>query len=171
MNTSCVSQLSENKEDLILVTDEADIPYFVLSAVTDFPSIGIVSDRFPLLANLNVIENITLFSMYHENIGFKEASERIKPYFSDLDMAEVSRKRKENLTRQELIQTYALRCFSRGCDFIMTDFDKMSDMKILRETLDKTKKRVFLWIMCSQNDLGNFSEFNYKKMRISGCNI
>jgi ABC-type Na+ transport system ATPase subunit NatA len=171
MSISYVSQLVENKEDLILVTDGADIPYFVLSAITDFPSICIVSDRFPLLANLNVIENITLFNMYHGNIGFKEATERIKPYLSDLDMAEVSRKRKESLTRQELIQTYVLRCFSRGCDFIMTDFDKMSDMKILRETLDKIKKRVFLWIMCSQNDLGNFSEFNFNKVRISGCKV
>jgi ABC-type uncharacterized transport system ATPase subunit len=161
-----LTELVEYKEDLIFIAGRADIPHFILSAVAEFPSVCVVSDRFPLLANLNVIENITLYNMYNENVSLSEAAGRIKPYLSDLNIDDILLKRKESLTRKELIDTYILRCLSRGCEFVLTDFEKISDIKLLRERLDEIRKRIFLRIICSQDDTGILREFNYKRISV-----
>ncbi|RPJ11470.1 MAG: hypothetical protein EHM30_14480 [Desulfobacteraceae bacterium] len=75
-------------------------------------------------------------------------------------------KRKERLSREEIINTYVLRAISRGSDVIITDLAAPGDLDILKNSLKKAGKRLYLWIMCREKELGNYDGFAFKKIRL-----
>jgi len=164
-------RLLENKEDAILIMDKIKASDFVFNVLLDNRSVCYVSDSFPLLSNLNVIENITLSNMFHENETLQQAAAKVTPFIENLGMQDAILKRKESLSREEIIRTCLLRAVSRGSDVIMTDFAKAGELNILKDSLVKINKRLFLWIMCLEKDLGNYNDFAFKTVRLAGYKL
>lgn len=163
--------LFENIEDAILITDRINVSDFMFDLLHDNRSVCYVSDNFPLLSNLNVIENIALFRMFHDNVTIEQAAANVAPFIGNLEMQDAMLKRKESLSRKEIIGAYLLRAVSRGSDVIITDFAKAGDLEILKNALERIKKRFFLWIMCLEKELSNYSDFAFKKVRLAGYEI
>ncbi len=159
-------QLPDNSEDAIIVTDGIIFTDFISRIMPGNRAVGCVSDCFPLLSNLNAIENITLFKMFHDNETLDQAEAEVTSFIDNLGMREAMPKRKERLSREEIINTYVLRAISRGSDVIITDLAAPGDLDILKNSLKKAGKRLYLWIMCREKELGNYDGFAFKKIRL-----
>jgi ABC-type polar amino acid transport system ATPase subunit len=161
-------RLPDNMENAILITDGIEVSGFISGIMSGNRSVGYVSDGFPLLSNLNAIENITLFKMFHDNKTMKQAVAEMTPFIENLGMLEAMPKRKERLSREEIINTYILRAVSKASDVIITDIAAQGDLDILKKSLEKVGKRLSLWILCREMELGNLNLFAFKKFRLMG---
>ena len=157
--------LSVEDSITLIASHEKQIDELMHQAVkTDYP-IGVVSrDRYPLLSDLNVMENIVLKKMFHENISMKQAINAIMPFIESLGMAQKLWARQEDLNSEELLNVYILRCISGKKEIILFESPEPYDIYIFSSWLKQMNLGMKLWICCLIDHAPVYDRLSFKQI-------
>jgi len=150
---------------ILIASNEKQLDELMHQAVQPEYPIGVVSgERYPLLADLNVIENIVLRNMFHENISMKQATDVIFPFIESLGLAQKMGARPEDLTGEELINAYILRCISSRKEIILFESPEPYDIYVSWSWLKQMKLDMRLWICCLIDRAPVYDRLSFKKI-------
>lgn len=162
MHAASISSLTSIREHLLLTTpDEATISRLKAMIIQSDFHVGLISDRLPLLANLNILENIALGSMYHRNMSLASCREQLRPAIKLLGVENVMDQRQQFLTRPQRLKVQLLRCVANGSGFILLESPPRSDCDILDQALAMLDARVFLWVSCLSTGKDVYTSLGY----------
>jgi ABC-type lipoprotein export system ATPase subunit len=153
MNAFDLTPYLHTEEHLLLVVSNSTMLTRImhLSALLQ-NQIGFISDSFPLLSNLDVLENITLGSMYRHNISLKKARRIIEQEIRALHLESLLHKRKELLTREELVRVHFARCLATDNSVILLESPTVFSLEIVFECLRSVDRRIRIWVSCHHSD-------------------
>ncbi|MDD4648476.1 MAG: hypothetical protein PHO79_00400 [Desulfoplanes sp.] len=158
------------QEDNLVITANNEPALNELSSmvVQDTSKIGIIGDEFPFISNLNLLENITLGTMYHQNIPLAQARQDIQPSINALNMEHTLGRRKEMLSPKELILSQILRGISCGNSILFM----LSPPTILTDTVIHAVAMVphplKIWIACHIKAAAAYDYLRFTTFNIDG---
>ena len=137
-------------------------------AAQDREKIGTIGDEFPFISNLNILENITLGTMYRQNITLEQAREHILPSINALEMQETLLRRKETLSPKEIVLSQILRCISCGNSilFMLSPPTVMTDTVIQAVAMAPHPLKV--WIACHTKAASAYEYLKFTTFNIDG---
>lgn len=158
------------KDNLLLLAEtREEFDGFMALAARFHYQIGIVSDRFPLLASLTVLENIALMAMYHRNLSLSRVEAQVEPEFAALGMTAAAGKRLEHLSREEVLQTYLLRCLAKNNIIVLMNTPAASEIELILDSLARLGKKLRLWIACLAGDAETYRRFPLRTITVGGA--
>jgi ABC-type lipoprotein export system ATPase subunit len=128
--------------------------------------IGFISDAFPLLSNLDVLENITLGSMYRQNISLKKAYRNIEREILALRLESLLHKRRELLTREELVRVQFARCLATDNSVILLESPTVFSLEIVFDCLRAIDRRIRIWVTCHQPDKLSYGGYPLREIAV-----
>lgn len=128
--------------------------------------LGLVGDRTPLLANLNVMENIALGAMYHHGMSLNACREKLGSAIAALDLEQSMDQRPELLTRPQRLKAQLLRCLGRGCGHVLLESPPRADCDVLHRALSRLDEDVFLWICCLSTERDVYTSLGYTQVEL-----
>lgn len=146
---------------LLTASDQATLSRLKAMTVQSDFHVGLISDRLPLLANLNVLENIALGPMYHNHMSLAACLKKLEPDINRLGLNTVLGQRQEFLTREQRLKALLLRCLANGSGYILLQSPPRSDCDTLDRALDALDAGVFLWVCCLSTDQDIYSSLGY----------
>jgi len=153
---------------LLLAENREEIEAFMELSAKFHHQIGIVSDRYPLLASLTVLENIALMAMYHRNVPLARAEEQTGPELKALGLADAAGKRLEDLTREEVLNTYLLRCLAKNNIIVLMNTPAASEIEFVLGGLARLGRKLRLWIACLAGDAETYRRFALRTIAVGG---
>ncbi|WP_457570890.1 hypothetical protein [Desulfovulcanus sp.] len=158
--------LSTKKNIILLLKDDAFSDYIVNLTSLSRGHIGLISDKFPFLSNLDIIENICLGLMYAQNISLKKCINKIYNYVKLLNMEDCLWLRKEQINEEQLVKGYFLRCIANGNSVIFMDSPKPKWVRIVLQCIEKTKLYQNVWVSTFWANKGVYNDFNFDVIEI-----
>ena len=165
MNVSYWLNIEENL--LLVAKKRKEIPHLIDLAYRSGFHIGIISDDYPLLSDLDVAENLALSSMYHQNLSLKQVLKKIEPFIQEINSEELIYKRIEDLNRDELLKIYLLRCIANNNSIILLYEPTFKDIKIIYDLIGIIDKKIRLWVACLERNTERYYSFGFKEIVIS----
>jgi ABC-type lipoprotein export system ATPase subunit len=157
-----LSILTAQRRHLLLVSEnESTISQLTAMVVQSDSPIGVISDDFPFLANLSVLENIVLGCMYHKAMSLLSCRETIQDFVDALGLNESLDQRSQLLSRPKLLKMHLLRCMANGSTFVFLPMPSRLDCDILHRAAESLDRDVFLWIGCLSNDQDVYTSLEY----------
>ncbi|MFO7816373.1 MAG: hypothetical protein ACQES5_04980 [Thermodesulfobacteriota bacterium] len=130
--------------------------------------VGMISDRLvPFLSNIDLTENVTLPLLYHKNISQAAAVENLFSFFEALDMLDYMYKRKEDLSRKQLLCGYLIRTIASGNRFVYLDWPRLWEVDFLLDCLSKMDSRIQLWVPVEKLDVQEYKRRGFEFRDIS----
>jgi len=130
--------------------------------------VGMISDRLtPFLSNVDLAENITLPLLYHKNISQAVAVERLFPSFEALDMLGYMYKRKEDLSRKQLLAGYLMRAMASGNRFVYLDWPRLWEVDFLLDCLSRIESKIQLWVPVEKMSVQEYKQRGFEFRDIS----
>jgi len=129
--------------------------------------IGIISDDYPLLSDLDVAENLALSGMYHQNLSLTQVLKKIDPFIQEINSEELIDKRIEDLNRDELLKIYLLRCIANNNSIILLYEPVFKDIKMIYDLVGLIGKKIRLWVACLEKNTERYYSFGFKEIVIS----
>lgn len=153
---------------LITANNESALNELTSMVAQDRGKIGIIGDEFPFISNLNMLENITLGTMYRQNITLEKARNHILPSINALAMEATLSRRKEILSPKEIILSQILRCISCGNSilFMLSPPTVMTDTVIQAVAMVPHPLRV--WIACHTKATAAYEYLKFTTFNIDG---
>jgi ABC-type lipoprotein export system ATPase subunit len=158
---SILSLTSTKKHLLVTSPDEAAITRLKTMAVQSDFHVGMISDRLPLLANLNALENIILGCMYHNYMSLEACRKKMMPAIRRLDLERIMEHRQQFLSRPQRLKVQLLRCLANDCGFILLDTPPRLDCEILERALATLDAGIFLWVCCLSTEQDAYISLGY----------
>lgn len=158
--------LSLDKDLLLTAEHEEEMKALIAEAVRPEFKIGVPDNRFPLLANLNVLENIALKSMYHKNSTLQEVHNYISPLASILMIDDLLQKRKEQLAEEDLFNIYLLRCIANQDNVILLVEPEPTDWVSTYNFVKGARPEIRLWACCYADESGKYDRLNLRNIKI-----
>lgn len=157
-----------SRNNHLLLTVPANIPMSKLLDMVALSQshIGFISDRFPFLSNLNILENITLGTMFKQNILLSTAQQKLMPHVEALGLANYLEKRKESLSKKDMVRALFLRCVASGNSIILMESPLVSHVQIVIDSIAKVDASVRLWVACSENDMDTYQRFQLEVINV-----
>ena len=154
-------------EHLLIVTEHPTMLTRImhLSALLQ-PQVGIISEDFPLLSNLDVLENIALASMYRKNVSLKKARRIMEPEIRALKLEKLLHKRRELLTREELVRVLVARCLAAGNSIILLESPPVFRLDTVFACLGAVAHRVRIWVSCHHPDKLAYGGYPLREIHI-----
>lgn len=154
--------LTSLREHLLLAApDESTIARLKDTASASESHVCEISEHLPLLANLNVLENVALGSMYHNHMSLTACLDKLEPAFALLKLEGIMDQRQQFLSKAQRLKVQLLRCIANGSGFILLDSPKRSDCDILERALATLDEQVFLWVCCLSTDKDVYTPLGY----------
>ncbi|MDK2920766.1 MAG: putative transport system ATP-binding protein [Desulfonauticus sp.] len=158
--------LKNKKNTLIVLQDEKkeDIVsnFFSLSG----GSVGVVSAKFPLLSNLEIVENIFLPLMYKRNLSLRQCCEKFYPWLKELDLEKIMWLRKEKLGSEEIFRAMFLRALCTESEVVFFQYPQVSEIELVIKFLKKLNISRFLWILVTAKEAPKFYKFNFEQVEL-----
>ncbi|KUJ96345.1 MAG: hypothetical protein XD41_0672 [Desulfonauticus sp. 38_4375] len=158
--------LKNKKNTLIVLQDEKkeDIVsnFFSLSG----GNIGIVSSKFPLLSNLETVENVFLPLMYKRNLSLRQCCEKFYPWLKGLDLEKIMWLRKEKLSSEEIFRAMFLRALCAESEIIFFQYPKVSEIELVVKFLKEFEINRFIWILVTAEKVSQFYKFNFEQVEL-----
>lgn len=160
MNLSYWLNLRENL--LLQANNRTEMPQFLELVAQFHYQIGMVSDSFPLLASLSVLENITLMNMYHQKKSATEAYKALEKDITALGMQNKLHLHREKMAREDILKTYVLRCVAKNNIIILLNTPRLTDVSLVQKCLDDIEKKIRLWVLCLEDDSIAYRNLNLR---------
>jgi ABC-type Na+ transport system ATPase subunit NatA len=162
-----LSKLTAMHGHLLLVApDHAGVDRLNAAAAGPEWPVGIISDDFPLLVNLTLLENITLAAMYHQSRSLQSCLEDITPWLDSLEMHAVMDQRPQFLSRPLRLKAYLLRALLNGSTFLLLPLLSRTDCDVLHRAVQRADLPVFLWACCLSNEVDVYTSLEYPLIRL-----
>ncbi|MDY7000191.1 MAG: hypothetical protein SVS15_00230 [Thermodesulfobacteriota bacterium] len=129
--------------------------------------IGIISDDYPLLSDLDVAENLAISGMYHQNLSLTQVLKKIDPFVQKINAEDLLQRRIEYLDREELLKIYLLRCIANNNSIILLYEPVFKDIKTIYDLIGLLDKKTRLWIACLEKNTERYYSFGFKEIMIS----
>lgn len=163
-----LSKLTVMRSHLLLVApDQAGVDRLRTAASGPEWPVGIISDDFPLLVNLTLLENITLAAMYHQSQSLQACLEHIAPWLDSLEMHAVMDQRPQFLSRPLRLKAYLLRSLLSGSTFLILPLLSRTDCDILHRSVQRADLPVFLWPCCLSNEVDVYTSLEYPLIELN----
>jgi ABC-type lipoprotein export system ATPase subunit len=159
--------LSAKKNVMLIVSDDVFSDYIFNLTTMSRGHIGLISKKFPFLSNLSIVENICLGLMYVQNISLRRCINKIYVYIQYLEMEDCLWLRKEQVSEEQLVKAYFLRCIANGNSVIFMDSPKRKWIRIVTDCIEKTQSNQNIWISTSSVNKGLYNDFNFDVIEIS----
>ncbi|MFP4516006.1 MAG: hypothetical protein ACLFNV_04355 [Desulfovibrionales bacterium] len=130
--------------------------------------VGFVSESVPFLSNLSAIENITLGTMYTQNISLQKAEKRIKPAIAALGLDGFMHMRKESIPQRELAIAMFLRCLASDNRYVFLESPSVLVLSTVFDCRSRVDSRVHFWVSCLMPDREYYRDFDLKPMLPQG---
>lgn len=128
--------------------------------------IGIVSDDYPLLSHLTLAENVSLSSMYHQNLSLRQVRKRVQDSVESLDMDDAMDLPPGRAGRRETLKAHLLRCVANNNSVVVVQRPPHAEAGSLLEWLDRLPRRMRLWVACLEKHAPAYQDFPLKKIDI-----
>jgi len=159
--------LSTKKNRIFLLKDDGFGDCIINLTLLSRGHIGLISNKFPFLSNLDIIENICLGLMYTQNISLRRCINKIFHYVKLLNMEDCLWQRKEQINQEQLVKAYFLRCIANGNSVIFMDSPKRKWVKIVLQCIEKTKLSQNVGVSTSLANKASYNDFNFDVIEIS----
>ncbi len=160
--------LASDAHLLLLVDVEERMQALIEQALGPRYAIGVISGRFPLLGNLNVIENIALKAMYHRNTPLADVKNELSGFIQALDLEDVLLKRSTGLTEEELFNIYLLRCIANKDHIILFEQPDPWNVSGAGAFLAGVGLKVRLWVCCYRDEASKYARLNLAPAVVEG---
>ncbi len=159
--------LNDNRPRLLLVAQtEGQVCELATTLLQCRSSIGIIGNEFPFLANLNVVENILLGTMYHNNLPLEEAFEPLREDIEALGVMDVMRQRKNQLNTLTRMKCQLLRCIACGNTIVLVHTGQFAVAQTLLHALEMLRQPPAMWIACSAKNALAYEKLNFPTFHI-----
>ncbi|MDK2956889.1 MAG: hypothetical protein PWQ57_2385 [Desulfovibrionales bacterium] len=151
---------------LITADDEATGKEFLAKVGRFHHQVGVAGENFPLLANLSVLENITVMRMYHENESRRKAFSNVEASVKALHMEDALHKRDGELSHAERLKAFALRSAAKGDIIHLLAEPRISDVQITLQAVESLPKPLRLWVLCLADDAAMYQNFDLRRIEV-----
>jgi ABC-type Na+ transport system ATPase subunit NatA len=155
------------REHLLVTAASESAGKAFLSKVGRFHhQVGVAGEQFPLLANLSVLENITVMRMYHNNESRPKAFSQVKASVKALEMESALHKRDGDLSHAERLKAFALRSAAKGDIIHLLAEPRISDVQITLQAVERLPKPLRLWVLCRADDAAMYQNFDLRRIEV-----
>jgi ABC-type uncharacterized transport system ATPase subunit len=160
------SLLASGEELLFTAELEESLDRFLDAALAPELDIGVVSARYPLLANLNVIENVALQAMFHANKSLAWVRNKLSPHIEQLALEETLAKRKAELSEEETLNVLLLRCLAVPCRAVLLDKPEPWNYASARNFLKSIDSGPSLWMCCYRAEASQYAHLGLRRIAV-----
>jgi len=162
-----LEKLLTSEDDLVFTAElEEHMDRFLDAATAPELCIGIVGERFPLLANLSVLENVALQSMYQANKSVAWVHNRVAPYIEQLALEEAMGKRRADLSEEELFNVLLLRCLAVRCRAVLLVQPEPWNCGSTYNFVKGIDANIRLWICCFRDVAAQYASLHLRQIAI-----
>ena len=140
--------LLQEEHLLITSSSESNLDELMSMAIQSQGETGIIGDEFPLISNLDILENITLGIMYSRNISLEYARAMILPSIKALQMETIMHRSKAMLSKEEIIRSQILRCIASGNSIMLLPSPTPRAADSALHAAARVPSRPRIWISC-----------------------
>ncbi|WP_028575325.1 hypothetical protein [Desulfonatronovibrio hydrogenovorans] len=130
--------------------------------------IGIISDDFPFLSSLSVIENVALSNMFHQNVSLERVKARFGDYLAKAGLEEYLWKSPRLLPHVKLVLAKLLRCVCSGNSIVFMGSPRIDDARVVLDWIRDNSVPVKLWISCVDEEAAMFDDLALKQVDFAG---
>lgn len=158
--------LSQNEHLLLLADQERAFSQLTHLINQSQSHVSLVSEAFPLLSGIDLIENITLCATYRKNISQGKATRYIMPFVELLGLQEHIHLYRAQLNREQRIKAYLLRAISCESSVVCLIKPALWRVKTLFECLERVRLPLKIWIATLGKDAQDYTHFPLTPMHI-----
>lgn len=158
--------LNASSDILFMSRSPARLQGFLDLAVLQQPQIGFISERFPLLSNLSVLENIVLHRMYKNNFPLHRSLKSIQHLISALEMGKVLENRKESLSGREKVNAFFLRCIASGNRIAILESPSVQTYQLCQDSRSKTNAELRFWLTSLESEAPLYKHFGLETIKL-----
>lgn len=164
------SSIMLQREENLLVTGSTPLflDNMVSMAVQSQGKIGIIGEEFPFLSNLNVLENITLGTMYGQNISLQHAWKQIAASVTALSLEHAMGLRNEMLSPEEMIKGQILRGIACANAVLLLISPTPADANTVITSVRCVPHTLKIWIACHRKVASAYEYLHFSPFSIDG---
>jgi len=163
-----INYLLSTRKNILLLLKEGAFDSYIINLISfSRGHIGLISNKFPFLSSLNIIENVCLGLMYNQNISLKNSIKKIHDYIKMINMEDCLWLRKEQINEDQLVKAYFLRCVANGSSVIFMDSPKYEWIKIVLQCIERTNLYQNVWISTSLANKDLYNDLKFDVIEVS----
>jgi predicted ABC-type transport system involved in lysophospholipase L1 biosynthesis ATPase subunit len=156
-------------QDLLLVVPDRDAAQDMVrrTGLSGF-GVGVLGGPFPLLSDLDVLENAALGPMFHRGVSLRRMRRRLEPLARPLGLEGRLHALPPDLAPEERLPALMLRALADEARALLLPWPEPSrvlDADRLRQGLDPRPR---LWVCCTRNNADAYTVLQLRTLSFSG---